>query len=85
MNAIEDLKVDIEKAKLETGENIENVQEWGATIEQCTDKADSEISDLICNLEEAATRAEDCKHDKERILLDQQREEELEFEKLNLE
>ena len=46
VNAIEDLKVDIEKAKLEAGEIVENVQKWGATIEQRTDEADLEISDL---------------------------------------
>ena len=38
VNAIEDLKVDIEKAKLEAGEIVENVQKWGATIER-TDEA----------------------------------------------
>ena len=85
VNAIEDLKVDVEKAKLEAGEIVENVQKWGATIEQCTDEADLEISDLTRSLEEAATRAEDYKREKEKTLLDRQREEELEFEKLKLE
>lgn len=85
VNAIEDLKVDIEKAKLEAGEIVENVQKWGATIEQRTDEADLEISDLTRSLEEAATRAEDYKREKEKTLLDRQREEELEFEKLKLE
>ena len=85
VNAIEDLKVDIEKVKLEAGEIVENVQKWGATIEQRTDEADLEISDLTCSLEEAATRAEDYKREKEKTLLDRQREEELEFEKLKLE
>ena len=84
MNAIKDLKVDIEKAKLEAGEIVENVQKWGATIER-TDEADLEISDLTRSLEEAATRAEDYKREKEKTLLDRQREEELEFEKLKLE
>ena len=85
VNAIEDLKVDIEKAKLEAGEIVENVQKWGATIEQRTDEADLEISDLTRSLEEAVTRAEDYKREKEKTLLDRQREEELEFEKLKLE
>ncbi|RMX40965.1 hypothetical protein pdam_00014870, partial [Pocillopora damicornis] len=85
VNAIEDLKVDIEKAKLEAGEIVENVQKWSATIEQRTDEADLEISDLTRSLEEAATRAEDYKREKEKTLLDRQREEELEFEKLKLE
>lgn len=83
VNAIEDLKVDIEKAKLEAGEIVENVQKWGAIIEQHTDEADLAISDLTRSLEEAATRAEDYKREKEKTLLDQ--EEELEFEKLKLE
>lgn len=82
VNAIEDLKVDIEKAKLEAGEIVENVQKWGATIEQRTDEADLEISDLTRSLEEAATRY---KREREKTLLDRQREEELEFEKLKLE
>lgn len=85
VNAIEDLKVDIEKAKLEAGEIVENEQKWGATIEQHTDEADLEISDLTRSLEEAATRVEDYKCEKEKTLLDQQQEEELEFEKLKLE
>ena len=87
VNAIEDLKVDIEKAKLEAGEIVENVQKWGATIEQHTDEADLEIpvSDLTRSLEEAAMRAEDYKREKEKTLLNQQQEEELEFEKLKLE
>ena len=72
VNVIEDLKVDIEKAKLEAGEIIENVEKWGATIER-TDEADLEISDLTRNLEEAATRAEDYKREKEKTLLDGQR------------
>ena len=84
MNAIKDLKVDIEKAKLEAGEIVENVQKWGATIER-TDEADLEISDLTRSLEEAATRAEDYKREKEKTLLNQQQEEDLEFEKLKLE
>ena len=84
VNAIEDLKVDIEKVKLEAGEIVENVQKWGATIEQHTDEADLEISDLTRSLE-AATRAEDYKREKEKTLLNQQQEEELEFEKLKLE
>lgn len=85
VNAIEDLKVDIEKAKLEAGEIVENVQKWRATIGQHTDEADLEISDLTRSLEEAAMRAEDYKREKEKTLLDQQQEEELEFEKLKLE
>ena len=48
VNTIEDLNVDIAKPKLEAREIIENVQEWGATIEQRTDEADLEISDLKC-------------------------------------
>ena len=84
MNAIKDLKVDIEKAKLEAGEIVENVQKWGATTER-TDEADLEISDLTRSLEEAATRAEDYKREKEKTLLNRQQEEDLEFEKLKLE
>ena len=31
---IEDLKLDIEKGKLEAAESIEDVKAWGATVEQ---------------------------------------------------
>ena len=84
LNAIEDLKVDIEKAKFEDGESTEEVGKWGSTIEQPTDKADMEICNLACNLEEAVKRAEDCKREKEETLLTQQQKEELKFEKPKL-
>ena len=84
LHAIEDLKVDIEKAKFEDGESTEEVGKWGSTIEQPTDKPDVEICNLACNLEEAVKRAEDCKCEKEETLLTQQQKEELKFEKPKL-
>ena len=85
VKAVEDIKVDIEKAKLEAGESIDDVEKWGTTIEQHVDEADVEISDLTRNLEDAAARAEDFKREKQETLLARQREQELEFEKLKLE
>ena len=43
---IEDLKLDIEKGKLEAAESIEDVKAWGATIEQTIDEVDLQVADL---------------------------------------
>ena len=83
--SIEELKVQIEKAKLEASETIEDVEKWGAKIEERIDEADLEISGLTHYLEEAATRAEDEKREKKEALLAQEREEELKFQKLKIE
>lgn len=84
VRSVEDLKLQEEKSKLEEGESIENVEKWGAKIEETVDEIDMEITYLGRCLQEAATKAESDKREKEKILLDQQREEELKFEKVKL-
>lgn len=44
--AIEELKEEIEKAKLEAGEAIGDVEKCGSTIEEQIDKVGVEISEL---------------------------------------
>ena len=85
IKGIEELKIQSEKEKLQDGTSIEDVQKWGDDIEGEIDDADSEISYLNQYLAEAEARSENEKREKEKILLKQQREEELYFEKCKLE
>ena len=81
--AIEDLKLDTEKGKLEAGQSIDEVEEWGKIFEQTIDDVDKEVEDL--NLEEAGAKAINKKREEEEALLAKRREDELNFEKLKLE
>ena len=82
---LEELKIQGEKDKLQDGEAIEDVQKWGVDIEGEIDETDCEISHLNQYLTEAEARTENEKREKEKILLKQQRDEELYFEKCKLE
>ena len=46
IKAVEELKIQCEKKKLQHGESLKNVQTWGAEIEREIDEADGEISYL---------------------------------------
>ena len=81
---IEDLKLDIEKGKLEAAESIEDVKAWGATIEQTIDEIDLQVADLT-RLEEVETKAKNQKREEEEAILAKKREDELQFEKLKFE
>ena len=83
--AIEDLKLDTEKGKLEAGQSIDEVEEWEKTIEQTIDDVDKEVEDLNRHLEEAGAKAINKKREEEEALLAKRREDELNFEKLKLE
>lgn len=83
--SIEDLKLDIEKGKLEAGKSIDEVDEWGKIIEQTIDDVDKEVEDLNRHLEEAGAKAINKKREEEEALLAKRREDELNFEKLKLE
>ena len=82
---IEDLKLDIEKGKLEAAESIEDVKAWGAKIEQTIDEVDLQVGDLTRYLKDLGTKEENQKLEEEEAILAKKREDELQFEKLKLE
>ena len=59
--SVEELKMQIQKAKLETNESLEDVQKWGEELETCIDEADEQIAHLGRCLSEAAKRGGTCK------------------------
>ena len=81
MAAIEDLKLDIEKGKLEAGKSIDEVEEWGKIIEQTIDDVDKEVEDLNRHLQEAGAKAINKKREEEEALLAKRRDDALNFEK----
>ena len=85
MANIENLKLDIEKGKLEVAESIEEVKAWGATIEQTIDEVDLQVVDLTRCLEEVETKEKNQKREEEEAVLAKRREDELQFEKLKFE
>ena len=85
VRAIEELKLQGEKVKIQEGVTLEDVQEWGADIEREIDETDNEILYLSQYLQNAEMKSEDEKREKEKIRLNEQREEELYFEKRKLE
>ena len=82
---IDDLRLEIEKGKLEAAESIDDVKTWGATIEKTIDEADLQVVDLTCFLEEVGTKVENKKHEEEESFLAKKREDELKIEKLKFE
>ena len=82
---VEKLKLQGEKAKIKDGVSIEDVQTWGADIEGDIDKADGDILRLNQYIQDAGAKSENEKREKEKIRLQEQREEELYFEKCKLE
>ena len=84
VRAIEELKLQGEKAKIQ-GVSLEDVQEWGADIEREIDETDNEILYLSQYLQNAEMKSENEKREKEKIRLNEQREEEIYFEKRKLE
>ena len=66
---IEDLKLDIEKGKLEAAEGIEEVKAWGTTIEQTIDEVDLQVADLTRCLEEVETKEKNQKREEEEAVL----------------
>ena len=78
---VDKLKLQVEKAKLESGETVDEIQKWGQEVEESVEEADDNVTILAHCLEEAAVRAENAKLRKEEMLIARKREEELKFEK----
>ena len=76
--SISEVKREIEQAELEDGEFLEKVGEWGRSIEEQIDAADDEIKILD-------TRVERMIAEMKEIELARQREEQLKFERQQLE
>ena len=81
MANIEDLKLGIEKGKLEAAESIEDVKEWEAIIEQTLDEVDSQVTELTRYLGEVGTKEIKKKREEEKAFLAKKREDKLKFEK----
>ena len=73
--SVEELKMQIQKAKLEADESVEDVQKWGEELETHIDEADEQIAHLGRCLSEAANREELVKREEEEVLLARKREE----------
>ena len=82
---VEKLKLQGEKAKIKDGVSIKDVQTWGADIEGDINEADGEILRLNQYVQDAEAKSENETREKEKIRLQEQREEELYFEKCKLE
>ena len=60
---MKDLRLEIEKGRLEAGEGIKVVKQWGATIEETIDEVDIKVADLTCHLKEAETKEQNKKQE----------------------
>lgn len=78
VQGVDEVKREVEQAKLEDGESLEKVGEWGRGIEEQIDVADDEIKILD-------TRVERMIAEMKEIELARQREEQLKFERQQLE
>ena len=83
--SVEELKMQIQKAKLEADESVEDVQKWGGELEARIDEADGQMVYLVRCLSEAANTEERVKREEEEVLLARKREKEIQFEKKKLE
>ena len=73
VRAIEELKLQGEKAKIQEGVSFEDVQEWGEDIESEIDETVNEIM-LSQYLQNVEMKSENEKRETEKIWLNEQRE-----------
>ena len=85
VGSTEELKREVEEAKLENGESQEKVKEWGQEIEERIDIVDNEIKVLETRVKSAIAEAENAEREKQENLLAREREEQLQFERKQLE
>ena len=81
----EEIKREIEQAKLEGGEALDKDKEWGKEFEMKIDAADTEITLLEERVKRMVADVENEEREKKETLLARQREEQLRFEKQQLE
>ena len=81
----EEIKREIDQAKLEGGEALDKVKEWGKEFELKIDAADTEITLLEERVKRMVADAENEERETKETLLARQREEQLKFERQQLE
>lgn len=84
VGSTEELKREVE-AKLENGESLDKVKEWGQEIEERIDIVDNEIKVLETHVKSAITEAENTEREMRENLLAREREKQLKFERKQLE
>ena len=85
VGSTEELKREVEEAKLENGESLNKVKEWGQEIEERIDIVDNEIKVLETRVKSAIAKAENTEREMRENLLACEREEQLEFKRKQLE
>ena len=82
---VEELKRDIEQEKLEKGETVDEVKEWGEETEGKIDIVDNDIKFLEARLKEIVTRSDNEERETKEYHQAREREEQLNFERHQLE
>lgn len=85
VGSTEKLKREVEEAKLENGESLDKVKEWGQEIEERTDIVENEIKVLETRVKSAIAEAENTEREMRENMLAREREEQLKFERKQLE
>lgn len=85
VGSTEELKREVEEAKLENGESLDKVKEWGQEIEERIDIVDNEIKVLETRVKSAIAEAENTEREMRENQLAREREEQLKFERKQLE
>ena len=69
VGSTEELKREVEEAKLENGDSLDKVKEWGQEIEERIDIVDNEIKVLETGVKSAIAEAENTEREKRENLL----------------
>ena len=85
VGSTEEPKREVEEAKLENGESLDKVKEWGQEFEERIDIVDNEIKVLETRVKSAIAEAENTEREMRENLLAREREEQLKFERKQLE
>ena len=82
VGSTEKLKREVEEAKLENGESLDKVKEWGQEIEERTDIVENEIKVLETRVKSAIAEAENTEREMRENMLAREREEQLKCERI---